>query len=101
MQLIKIVIGMAACVFIFHLIFFQKKETESTWAWILLLWKFPLFGILLYFLTGQEVPRERRKEEKQITGELTEDNQVRILLTGEEKFAALFQDIKEAKKKIR
>ena len=100
MKSVRIVFWCLALFFIGYLVFFQKKETESTWAWILVLWNFPLVGILLYFLTGQEFPKEKRKNAKNKIGELTEDNNVRILLSGEEKFAALLQDIREAKKEI-
>lgn len=100
MQLVKIVLKSISFGFIIYLIFFQKKETESTWAWILLLLEVPLLGIILYFLTGQEFPKESRKANTKQTGEITEDNNIQILLTGEEKFETLLKDMKAAKKEI-
>lgn len=100
MQSINIVLRFISSFLVVYLIFFQKKETESTWAWILLLLNFPLVGIILYFLTGQEFPVEKLNDREKFIGEITEDNDIRILLTGEEMFEAVFQDIKEAKKEI-
>lgn len=85
---------------IIHLIFFQRKETESTWAWILLLLNFPVAGFVLFLLTGQSVPKQKKIGEEEYIGNLTEDNQVNILITGEEKFECLFADIQNAKKEI-
>ena len=85
---------------IFHLIFFQKKETESTWAWILLLLNFPIIGFMLFLLTGQSVPKQKSSVGEEYGGRLTEDNHVDILTTGEEKFEKLFADMQNAKKEI-
>lgn len=85
---------------IVHLVFFQRKETESTWAWILLLLNFPITGFLLFLLTGQNIPKQKARQGEEQAGGLTEDNHVDILVNGEEKFANLFTDIQNAKKEI-
>lgn len=84
---------------IIKLVFWEKKETESTWAWILLLIHFPLLGFLLFLLTGQGIPKQQKGIEAGI-GILTEDNHVEILTNGEEKFQAVFEDIQKAKREI-
>ena len=84
---------------IIKLVFLEKKETESTWAWILLLIHFPLVGFLLFLLTGQGVPKQKKRTESGI-GRLTEDNHVEILTTGEEKFQAVFGDLQKANREI-
>lgn len=99
MIIIKMILRSISIILIIYLVFFQKKEIINTWAWILLLLDFPLIGIILFFLTGQEFPKEDNMDAGSI-GEITEDNDIRILLNGEEKFEAVFQDIKEAKKEI-
>lgn len=83
-----------------NIIFKQKKETESTWAWILLLLNFPVCGLLLYLLTGQSIPGKKAEKAQENTAGLTEDNRVEILTSGEEKFQAVFGDMKQAKKEI-
>lgn len=100
MQFVKIVLRGISFGFVIYLIFFQKKETESTWAWILLLLEMPLLGIVLYFLTGQEFPKDNKEAGSKQPGEITEDNDIKILLTGEEKFETLLKDMKAAKKEI-
>ena len=97
---IKILFWIMNTGLIFYLIFFQRKETESTWAWILLLLNFPVLGFVLFLLTGQSVPKQKRSQKQEYIGSITEDNHVEILTSGEEKFKALFTDIKSARKEI-
>ena len=85
---------------IIHLVFIQRKETESTWAWILLLLNFPIVGFVLYVLTGQSIPKHKSLGKEELGGNLTEDNHVDIFTSGEEKFESLFADIQSAKKEI-
>lgn len=85
---------------IIHLVFIQRKETESTWAWILLLLNFPIAGFALYVLTGQSIPKHKSLGKEELGGNLTEDNHVDIFTSGEEKFESLFADIQSAKKEI-
>lgn len=86
--------------FIIHLVFVQRKETESTWAWILLLLNLPLVGFILYMLTGQSIPKRKTWGQEETAGNLTEDNHVDVLISGEEKFENLFTDIQNAKTEI-
>lgn len=83
-----------------YIIFFQRKDPQAAWAWILFLCFFPIFGPLLYFLTGQEIPRRKKEYEKHAVGQLTEDNYVKIFSRGEDKYEALLHDIKGAGKEI-
>lgn len=46
-------------IFIFFLIFYEKKGPASTWAWVLILSLLPLVGFLLYLFLGV-TPRKRR-----------------------------------------
>ena len=85
---------------IIHLVFVQRKETESTWAWILLMLNLPIAGFILYLLTGQSIAKKKTMEKEDMGGNLTEDNHVDILTTGEKKFENLFADIQGAKKEI-
>lgn len=85
---------------VIYLIFFAKKETESTWAWILLLFCFPVLGFFLFWITGQNLGRRKDKGEDDGIGGVTEDNHIEILVSGEEKFRAVFSDILSAKREI-
>ena len=85
---------------IVYLVFFQRKETESTWAWILLLLNLPIAGFVLFLLTGQNAPKQKPLSGEEHVGSLTEDNHVDILITGDEKFASLFTDLRNARKEI-
>ena len=61
-------------VLIVDLVLYGEKETESTWAWILLLLYVPLIGVVLYLLTGQNVPIQNRRKREVEKLPVTEDN---------------------------
>lgn len=100
MEVVTMVIRGINLILIFDLIFCGKKETESTWAWILLLVQFPIMGLFLYILTGQQIPIRKKKVWEEEKFALTEDNRVEIFTNGEEKFVRLFRDLQSAKKEI-
>lgn len=52
----------AACVF--SLIFIERREPDTTWAWLLILILLPGFGFLLYLAIGQDLSREKIFREK-------------------------------------
>lgn len=98
MEIISGIFRSVACVFIFDLILFHRKEVSALWAWILLLFFIPPLGVFLYLITGQEVKKKRK--EKEVVGVTTEDNIVGIFVGGEEKFSSLLEDIIHAQKEI-
>ena len=100
MKIVKLFFRVINIGLIIYLIFFEKKETESTWAWILLLLNFPVTGFVLFLLTGQSIPKQKGNGKKEYIGTVTEDNHVEILTLGEEKFKSVFTDIKSARKEI-
>ncbi|WP_086349986.1 cardiolipin synthase [Candidatus Enterococcus clewellii] len=51
-----------------YLVFFDKREASSKFAWVLTLLFLPLFGIILYFLIGKE-PHQRKLPVQQIENE--------------------------------
>ena len=87
-------------ILILDLLLYGEKETESTWAWILLLLYLPLSGLILYLLTGQNVPLRNRRKRGEERLPVTEDNRIEILTQGDEKFQKLFADIQNAQKEI-
>ena len=89
-----------ALVLIADLLLYGEKETESTWAWILLLLYLPQVGLFLYLLTGQNIPVQNRRKRGEERLPVTEDNRVEIITGGEEKFQKLFGDIQNAQKEI-
>ena len=87
-------------VLIADLLLYGEKETESTWAWILLLLYLPQVGLFLYLLTGQNIPVQNRRKRGEERLPVTEDNRVEIITGGKEKFQKLFEDIQNAQKEI-
>ena len=41
------------------LIFVERKDVDSTWAWLLVMFLFPGFGFILYLLLGQNLTKEK------------------------------------------
>ncbi len=128
-------------VFAFIIVFFQRKDSKSVWAWLLVLYFIPVLGFVFYLLSGTDIHKEKLFRTKEIEDRLseairrqknliqdselsesypgvaeysdlvlyelqtagailTEDNDVRFLVDGKEKFAHLLEDLKKAKKFI-
>lgn len=122
---------------VFTVIFFQRKESPTRFAWLMVLVFFPIGGFILYMLFGHNYARRERlkygkEATRQLTGFvqmqlanagrmniadprfvqlarlnlannesiLTDDNDIRIFTNGRDKFAALLEDIKNAREYI-
>ena len=125
----------------FVIVFFQRKEPKSAWAWLLVLNALPGIGFLLYLLAGTDVHKRKMFKVKEIEDQVNEavrrqkydvrsrhrsasgisldrfsdqvyynlktsdavlfdDCEVRIFTDGNDKFDALIEDIRRAKKYI-
>lgn len=123
----------------FIIIFLERKNPQSTYAWLLLLWMIPALGFVFYLFFSQNLTRRKifkistteraltnaviQQQKRDLTengweeqelpwdryGDLirfhenlsnaiyTDDNRVDIFTDGAEKFAALLEDIAQAK----
>ncbi len=52
------------------IIFFQRKDPATVWAWLLLLYFIPVLGFALYLIFGQGLRKERMFRAKEIESEL-------------------------------
>lgn len=52
------------------IIFFQRKNPTTVWAWLLVLYCLPVLGFGLYLLLGQNFRKERMFKMKEIEGEV-------------------------------
>ena len=122
---------------VISLIFIERKEPNTTWAWLVILLVLPGIGFIIYLLLGQNLSRQKIFREKKVTDEkkskellerfneekrnrniaeefidlikmnynnsgavYTSGNKVDTFINGEEKFKALIDDIRSAKKFI-
>ena len=51
-------------IFLTLLIFFERKDVSSTWAWLLILLFLPFVGLVLYLLLGQGISKKKRFRKK-------------------------------------
>lgn len=51
-------------VFILSIIFLERKNPATTWAWILILTFLPIIGFIIYILFGQNITREKNFNKK-------------------------------------
>lgn len=123
--------------FALSLIFIERKEPTTTWAWLIILLVLPGIGFIIYLFFGQNLSRQKIFREKKVTDEkkvkellekfkkekensniaeefmdlirmnynncgvlYTCGNKVDTFIDGEEKFKALINDIRSAKKFI-
>ena len=123
------------------IVFFQRRDPKSVWAWLLLLYFIPVLGFVFYLLLGQDMHKRKmfrtkeiedrlanaiRRQELMIRSQelkqkypgvtdysdlvmyhlhttsaiLSDDNDVEFFVNGEDKFAALKEDMRNAKKSI-
>ena len=52
------------------IIFFQRRNPTTVWAWLLLLYFIPVLGFVLYLVLGQNFRKERMFKMKEIEGEI-------------------------------
>ncbi len=117
-------------------VFIERRDIGSTWAWLMVLFFIPLLGFLVYIFLGRQLKQKnffnltaeeriylqsavdeqlRKADQDGLTAKyadllrmnlkssnalVTTDNNVTILHDGRDKFAALFEDIRHAKKEI-
>lgn len=126
----------------FTVIFLERKNASSTWAWLMVLFFIPIVGFFLYLIFGRRLSNQRiftydtksklgikSSVQKQLnslrTGQFdlrqkslmkykdlyflhlrhndalfTQNNEVDLFTDGEDKFDALFEDLKAAKDHI-
>lgn len=88
MMKVAIVIGILIItlniIFSFSLIFIERKDPTTTWAWLLIMILLPGLGFIIYLLLGQNLSRERLFKEKtevdehkrrELASQFTEDSQ--------------------------
>ncbi|MGL5617143.1 MAG: cardiolipin synthase [Sarcina sp.] len=51
-------------IFIVMLLFFERKNPASTWAWLLILIFLPIIGFIIYLLLGQDMSKKKRFNRK-------------------------------------
>ena len=52
------------------IIFFQRKNPTTVWAWLLVLYCIPVLGFVLYLILGQDFHKERMFKMKEIEDEV-------------------------------
>ena len=77
------VIGVAVDFFFSHLfvwnllfaiaiVFFQRRDPKSVWAWLLLLYSIPVLGFVFYLLLGQDFRKRKMFKIKELEDQLNE-----------------------------
>lgn len=122
-------------------VFFQRKDPKSVWAWLLILYFIPVLGFVFYLLIGADMHKRKMFRTKEIEDRLsnairrqemiirshelteqypemadysdlvmyhlhttsailTDDNEVEFFVNGVDKFEAMKEDMRKAKKSI-
>lgn len=55
--------------FAFSLIFIERKDPPTTWAWLLIIMVLPILGFVIYIMLGQNLSRQKIFKEKIIIDE--------------------------------
>lgn len=57
-------------IFSLLIVFFQRRDPTTVWAWLLLLYFIPVIGFLLYLVLAQNFHKDRMFKMKEIEGEI-------------------------------
>ena len=63
---VVILLMLANMISVFSLIFIERKDPTTTWAWLLILLLIPGVGFIVYLLLGQNLSRQKIFREKKI-----------------------------------
>ena len=53
-------------------VFFQRKEPKSAWAWLLILYFVPIIGFVFYMLAGSDMHKRRIFKNKELEDRISE-----------------------------
>lgn len=67
---LSIVIFLLNTTSVFSLIFIERKESTTTWAWLLILLVLPGIGFVIYLIFGQNLSRQKLFREKKINDKM-------------------------------
>lgn len=54
------------------IVFFQRKEPKSVWAWLLILYFIPVIGFVFYLLAGTDMHKKRMFRTKEVEDRISE-----------------------------
>ena len=54
------------------IVFFQRKEPKSAWAWLLILYFIPIIGFVFYLLAGTDVHKRKIFKNKEVEDRISE-----------------------------
>ncbi|WP_279032280.1 PLDc N-terminal domain-containing protein, partial [Blautia massiliensis (ex Durand et al. 2017)] len=55
------------------IVFFQRRDPKSVWAWLLLLYFIPVLGFLFYLLLGQDMHKRKMFRIKEVEDHISKD----------------------------
>lgn len=59
-------------IFAIIIVFFQRKEPKSSWAWLLILYFIPFLGFIFYLLAGSDIHKRKMFSNKAIEDRISE-----------------------------
>lgn len=59
-------------IFAIFIVFFQRKEPKSVWAWLLILYAIPIVGFIFYLFLGLNLHKDRMFRVKELEGQINE-----------------------------
>ena len=61
---LSVIILVLNIIFSLSLVFIERKDPTTTWAWLLILMVLPGFGFMIYIMFGQNLSRQKIFKEK-------------------------------------
>lgn len=67
-------------IFSIIIVFFQRRDPKSVWAWLVVLYFFPIFGFLFYLVLGEDMHKSKMFRVKEV------EDRVRFTVRSQEEF---------------
>ena len=80
-------------IFAIIIVFIQRKDPKSVWAWLLILYFIPVLGFVFYLLVGTDIYKERMFRNKEIEDQLSDAVRKQKMIIGSSELADYYPEM--------
>ncbi len=77
------------------IVFFQRKDPKSVWAWLLILYFIPVLGFIFYLLIGTDMHKQKMFRTKEIEDKISDAIRHQETIIKNKELAVLYPEMKD------
>lgn len=77
------------------IVFFQRKDPKSVWAWLLILYFIPVLGFIFYLLLGTDMHKQKMFRTKEIEDKLSDSIRHQETIIKNQELAVAYPEMKD------